>query len=74
MGRLHHLTQSYQPEDPRLVRADWAPLELENPHLHTGDYAFAPREASLIGAATDGFAQRGRGYGLIHYDFHPYNF
>lgn len=74
MGRMHQLTQSYQPDDPKLIRADWAPLMLENPHLHTGDYALLTGKLRALEKQLTELPRSAEGYGLIHYDFHPYNF
>lgn len=74
MGTLHHLTQSYQPDDPKFTRADWAPLQLENPHLHTGDYALLLGKLRALEQQLMDLPREAEGYGLIHYDFHPYNF
>ncbi|GGH60563.1 hypothetical protein GCM10008014_35230 [Paenibacillus silvae] len=74
MGKIHHLTQGYQPDDPKLIRADWNPLQLDNPHLHAGDVALLTGKLRAIEQQLTDLPRRADSYGLIHYDFHPYNF
>ncbi len=74
MGKMHRLTKSYTPWDSDRMRAGWSPAQIDNPYLREGDYRILldrlrSHERNLANLPIDD-----RSYGLIHHDFHPYNF
>ncbi|MDR6726341.1 Ser/Thr protein kinase RdoA (MazF antagonist) [Paenibacillus amylolyticus] len=75
MGRMHELTSSlYEPKDSQHMRVKWSPLEINNPHLHIGKYAVLVSKLRAVEQELTLLPTNPEAYGLIHYDFHPYNF
>ncbi|WP_219836127.1 phosphotransferase enzyme family protein [Paenibacillus sp. R14(2021)] len=74
MGKIHSLTKSYNPGDLSLKRAEWGPAILDNPHLREGSYRILLDKLQSLESLISSFPKDEKSYGLIHYDFHPYNF
>lgn len=74
MGTMHRLTKSYDPGDLKLTREEWRPAEINNPHLQNGNYLVLLSKLRLIEEQLKTLPRDKDSYGLIHYDFHPYNF
>lgn len=74
MGSIHRLTKSYNPGDLELKREVWRPAEINNPHLHSGKYRVLLSKLRSIEEQLSSLPREKDSYGLIHYDFHPYNF
>lgn len=74
MGKIHRLTKSYNPGVPSLKRAEWNPAKIDNPHLQTGNYRILLDKLRSLESEISSFPKDEQSYGLIHYDFHPYNF
>ncbi|WP_127583769.1 phosphotransferase enzyme family protein [Paenibacillus koleovorans] len=74
MGKIHQLTKSYNLGDPSLKRADWGPAKNDNPHLQEGNYRILLDKLRSFERKISSFPKDEKSYGLIHYDFHPYNF
>ncbi|MEK4117321.1 phosphotransferase [Paenibacillus sp. FSL W8-0919] len=74
MGLMHRLTRSYDPGEPELKRMEWRPAEINNPHLHKGNYSLLLGKLLSIEKQLASLSKNNDSYGLIHNDFHPYNF
>ncbi|WP_438352001.1 phosphotransferase enzyme family protein [Paenibacillus sp. FA6] len=74
MGEIHWLTKSYKPDDPSLKRTEWGPAKINNPHLQEGNYRFLLDKLRSLEGKISSLPKDDKSYGLIHYDFHPYNF
>lgn len=74
MGKIHRLTKSYNPGDPNLKREEWGPAKMDNPHLQEGNYRILHDKLRSLESKISSFPKDENSYGLIHYDFHPYNF
>ncbi|MEK4273634.1 phosphotransferase enzyme family protein [Paenibacillus sp. FSL R7-0026] len=74
MGSMHRLTKSYDPGDLKNKRMEWNVAEINNPHLHFGNYQILLNKLRTIEKEMKNLPRSKESYGLIHYDFHPYNF
>ncbi|GLX68042.1 phosphotransferase enzyme family protein [Paenibacillus glycanilyticus] len=74
MGKIHRLTKSYHSGDPNLRRAEWGPAKIDNPHLQEGNYRILLDRLQSFESKISSLPKDQQSYGLIHYDFHPYNF
>jgi len=74
MGKIHCLTKTYNPDDSSLKRTEWAPAKIDNPNLHEGNYLILLDKLRSLESKISSFPKDEQSYGLIHYDFHPYNF
>jgi amicoumacin kinase len=74
MGRMHLLAQSYVSRGGRAKRGDWIGRKIENPHLEQGRYFILLERLRSIEQAISKLPKDKRAYGIIHNDFHPYNF
>lgn len=74
MGEIHRLTKSYDPVDLRLKRAGWSAAKINNPNLQEGNYRILLDKLHHLESIISSLPKDQDSYGLIHYDFHPYNF
>lgn len=74
MGHMHLLTKSYDAADVALKRDDWSVSNIENPYLQQGDYQILLEKLKSLESTITALPKDGHSYGLIHNDFHPYNF
>ena len=74
MGEIHRLTKAYAPADQRLKRAEWNTTKINNPNLQEGNYRILLDKLECLEAHISTLPKDKESYGLIHYDFHPYNF
>ncbi|MEK4045566.1 phosphotransferase [Paenibacillus sp. FSL H8-0048] len=74
MGRIHLLTKSYSPADPAARRSDWGRRRITNPYLHQGRYRMLTDKLEALEDVLSSLPRDTDSYGLIHNDFHPYNF
>lgn len=75
MGHMHKLTSSlYEPMNSKHTRVKWSTLDIDNPHLHKGNYAVLVNKLRAIEQELMSLPTNPEAYGLIDYDFHPYNF
>ncbi|WP_211746151.1 phosphotransferase [Paenibacillus sp. Marseille-Q4541] len=74
MGEMHRLTETYDPMDFRLKRENWSAAKINNPYLQEGEYRFLFDKLTAIEDYILSLPKDQESYGLIHYDFHPYNF
>lgn len=72
MGKIHRLTKDYTP--PHVKRSDWKPTQIDNPNLFIGDYRILLLKLKSLEGTISSLPRDRDSYGLIHYDFHPYNF
>lgn len=68
------MTKSYDPGDLKNKRMEWNVAEINNPHLHFGNYQILLNKLRTIEKEMKNLPRSKESYGLIHYDFHPYNF
>ncbi|MFQ5420874.1 MAG: phosphotransferase enzyme family protein, partial [Anaerolineae bacterium] len=74
LGRIHHLTQSYQPANPAWRRPSWDdPIMRIDNWLPADQPIIRQRAESLIGYL-QALPQEPDGFGLIHQDAHAGNF
>lgn len=71
MGKMHMLSKSYIPLETK--RDDWRNSEIKNPHLQ-GKYRVLLEKLRSLETRIMNLPREGDSYGLIHNDFHPYNF
>ncbi|WP_213582171.1 phosphotransferase enzyme family protein [Paenibacillus sp. J2TS4] len=74
MGRMHQLTQSYGSSDQLVNRDAWITLSIENPYLQQGHYQILLEKLRALEQTIIALPKDVHSYGLIHNDFHPYNF
>lgn len=74
MGVIHRLAKTYDSGDKKLKRMDWRPAEIHNPHLYQGHYFLLLSRLRAVEKLLEALPRNNHSYGLIHYDFHPYNF
>lgn len=74
MGAIHSLSRSYDPGDRRFIRKEWKPTEINNPYLQRGNYSLLLGKLRAIEKQLKIMPKNKDSYGLIHNDFHPYNF
>lgn len=74
MGLMHRLTKTYDPGDLKYKRIEWNVAEINNPNLYYGSYHLLLRKLRSIEKQLKSLPINKETYGLIHYDFHPYNF
>ncbi len=74
MGSMHRLTKTYDPGDLKFNRMNWRPAEINNPHLLNGHYGILLHKLREKEKQLTALPKSPDSYGLIHYDFHPYNF
>lgn len=74
MGLMHRLTKTYDPGDLKYKRMEWNVAEINNPNLYYGSYHMLLRKLRSIEKQLKSLPINKETYGLIHYDFHPYNF
>lgn len=73
MGRMHLLTKAYA-ADVAVKRDDWRAWNIDNPHLEQGRYQVLLQKLKGLDSRIASLPKDGQSYGLIHNDFHPYNF
>lgn len=71
MGKMHMLSKSYIPLETK--RDEWRKSEIENPHLQ-GKYHTLLKRLNFLETRIMNLPNEANSYGLIHNDFHPYNF
>ncbi|WP_454190846.1 phosphotransferase enzyme family protein [Paenibacillus sp. Marseille-Q7038] len=74
MGAMHRLTKSYDSSALKTKRDNWIPTEINNQHLHQGNYHLLVSKLRGLENEMKSLPKERDTYGLIHYDFHPYNF
>ncbi|UVI29228.1 phosphotransferase enzyme family protein [Paenibacillus spongiae] len=74
MGRMHLLSKSYKPSDIAAKRDGWSKWEIENPYLQQGHYRLLLEKLRSLESTIEALPRDRHSYGLIHNDFHPYNF
>lgn len=74
MGRMHLLTKSYQAADVAVKRDEWQRWNIVNPHLNQGRYQILLEKLRSLENRIASLPKDSQSYGLIHNDFHPYNF
>lgn len=74
MGLMHRLTKSYDPGELKYKRMEWKGAEINSPHLHSGNYLILLNKLRFVEEQLKNLPRSKDSYGLIHYDFHPYNF
>lgn len=78
MGAIHRLTKTYDAGALKSKRMNWRPAQIDNPHLHHGNYKLLLSKLRVIEKEIEieieSLPKNSDSYGLIHYDFHPYNF
>ncbi|WP_274365746.1 phosphotransferase enzyme family protein [Paenibacillus thermotolerans] len=74
MGKIHSLTKTYDPGDPSLTRPEWSAAKIDNPYLEKGKYRVLLDRLKKLEGHISSFPKDEHSHGLIHYDFHPYNF
>lgn len=74
MGRMHQLSKYYKPSKIVGKRDDWCRWNLENPYLQQGKYNVLLEKLRTLENRIDSLPRDPNSYGLIHHDFHPYNF
>lgn len=74
MGKTHRLTKAYFPAGSMPSRPRWSAAKIDNPFLLEGDYRFLVDRLRSLENTISALPKDKNSYGLIHYDFHPYNF
>lgn len=74
MGKMHLLTKSYNPADVGVKRDSWEPWNIINPYLQQGRYRILLEKLKSLENMIASLPKDAQSYGLIHNDFHPYNF
>ncbi|BFH59523.1 phosphotransferase enzyme family protein [Paenibacillus azoreducens] len=74
MGEIHRLTKAYEPAEPSYKRAEWSAAKINNPNLFQGNYRILLDKLKSLEGIISSLPKDKESYGLIHYDFHPYNF
>lgn len=74
MGRMHLLTKSYKAADDAVQRDDWGTWNMDNPYLQQGRYHILLKKLKSLENTIASLPKDAQSYGLIHNDFHPYNF
>ncbi|OPA73802.1 hypothetical protein BVG16_27375 [Paenibacillus selenitireducens] len=74
MGRMHLITKSYDDAHVAVKRDHWSIWNIENPHLHQGSYQILLDKLKSLENSITALPKDRHSYGLIHNDFHPYNF
>lgn len=74
MGKMHLHSKSYIPSDKVGKRADWSRLKTDNPCLRQGKYLALLQKLMELENRIESLPRDRNSYGLIHHDFHPYNF
>nr|WP_301953185.1 phosphotransferase [Paenibacillus tritici] len=73
MGRIHLLTKTYSTASAAR-RSDWARRDIANSNLHQGRYRMLVDKLKSLEDTISTLPKDTESYGLIHNDFHPYNF
>lgn len=73
MGKMHMLSKSYRPKET-VRRDEWRKSEIENPYLQQGQYNVLLDKLKKLENKMINLPRDNNSYGLIHNDFHPYNF
>jgi len=71
MGKMHLLSKSYVRLETK--RDEWRNFEIQKPYLQGKYYVLLEKLRSLE-TRIKNLPREGNSYGLIHNDFHPYNF
>ncbi|MBJ9987507.1 phosphotransferase enzyme family protein [Paenibacillus sp. S28] len=74
MGKMHKHSKSYKPLVKGRQRDHWSKSGFSNPNLQRGKYRVLLEKLQSIEDQIDSLPRNDNGYGLIHNDFHPYNF
>lgn len=74
MGRMHRLSTSYEPSDILGKRDTWSRRSMNNPHLQRGRFYMLLEKLISMESTIDSLPRESDSFGLIHNDFHPYNF
>ncbi|MDR9854711.1 phosphotransferase [Paenibacillus sp. VCA1] len=74
MGKMHRLSRHFKPSNDAEKREDWSRWKIGNPYLRHGKYAVLLEKLRKLENIMDSLPREGNAYGLIHNDFHPYNF
>lgn len=74
MGRMHRLSKSYEASDILVKRDSWSRRSINNPHLQQGSFNVLLEKLISIESTIDSLPRCSDSFGLIHHDFHPYNF
>ncbi|WP_236575399.1 phosphotransferase enzyme family protein [Paenibacillus sp. USDA918EY] len=74
MGKMHRLSRRFIPSNDAEKREDWSRSKIDNPYLRHGKYAVLLEKLRKLENIMDSLPREGEAYGLIHNDFHPYNF
>lgn len=74
MGQMHLLTKSYPAADVAERRADWGKWHINNPNLNQGRFLILLDKLKALEDSISNLPKDAASYGLIHNDFHPYNF
>ncbi|WP_339325130.1 phosphotransferase [Paenibacillus sp. FSL W8-0194] len=74
MGKMHRHSKSFTPVDTVRRREGWLSWKTNNPCLHEGKYRVLLQKLRSIEQIIESLPRDQDSYGLIHYDFHPYNF
>ncbi|MDT3426002.1 Ser/Thr protein kinase RdoA (MazF antagonist) [Paenibacillus forsythiae] len=72
MGQMHRLSIVY--DAIGVKRDDWAIWRIDNPWLQQGDYQVILEKLRSLEQSIASLPRGSNAYGLIHNDFHPYNF
>lgn len=74
MGRMHHLSKSYHVSEMSAKRDEWKKSRINNPYLQQGKYDLLLDKLISLEHNINSLPREKDAYGLIHNDFHPYNF
>lgn len=74
MGKMHHVTQSYNVKPSTTGREEWSVWDIDTPHLRQGDFELIYNKFKTLERTISTYPKNRESYGLIHNDFHPYNF
>ncbi|BCG57721.1 protein kinase [Paenibacillus sp. URB8-2] len=74
MGRMHRLSKSYGASDVLVKRDCWSISNINNPHLQRGSFYVLLEKLISMERRIHLLPRDRDSFGLIHNDFHPYNF
>lgn len=74
MGHMHKLTKSYSAPDVVSKRDSWSMIDIANPFLQQAPYCILVEKLKWLENRINELPQNSDSFGLIHNDFHPYNF
>ncbi|WP_145322247.1 phosphotransferase enzyme family protein [Paenibacillus xylanexedens] len=74
MGRMHRLSKSYTASEVLVKRDCWSIRNINNPHLQRGSFYVLLEKLISLERTIQLLPRERDSFGLIHNDFHPYNF